>query len=60
MCCMLSEKPAVPAVPKPFVSAKEQHVEDEPLPATLTFVLTLGVSFAVLWFGVFLLLRARW
>ena len=33
---------------------------DEPLPATLTFVLAMGVTFLVLWFGIFALLKARW
>jgi hypothetical protein len=33
---------------------------DGPLPATLTFVLVMGVTFVVLWFGMFALLKARW
>lgn len=31
-----------------------------PLPATLTFVLLMGFTFVVLWFGVFAMLKARW
>lgn len=34
--------------------------EDEPLPATLTFVLVMGAVFAVLWFLMFVLLKSRW
>jgi hypothetical protein len=30
------------------------------LPATLTFVLLIGATFFVLWFGVFMLLKERW
>lgn len=33
---------------------------DTPLPATLTFVLLIGATFFVLWFGVFMLLKERW
>lgn len=33
---------------------------DEPLPATLAFVLTIGVLFFVGWFAMFFLLKARW
>lgn len=33
---------------------------EEPLPATLTFVLLMGVTFVVLWFGLFAMLKARW
>ena len=33
---------------------------DTPLPATLTFVFLMGVTFLILWFGVFMLLKARW
>jgi hypothetical protein len=33
---------------------------DEPLPATLAFVFTLGGLIVVGWFGMFLLLQARW
>lgn len=36
------------------------HTEDEPLPATLTFVLVMGAVFAVLWFLMFALLHERW
>ena len=52
---MLLEKPK----PEKAVQAAV-HREDEPLPGTLTFVLVLGVSFAILWFGMFMLLKARW
>lgn len=52
---MLSEKTGV----KNAVETST-HKEDEPLPGTLTFVLSLGVAFAILWFAMFLLLRARW
>lgn len=34
--------------------------EETPLPATLTFVLLLGVTFVILWFGVFAVLKERW
>lgn len=33
---------------------------DAPLPATLTFVLLMGITFFILWFGVFMLLKGRW
>jgi hypothetical protein len=33
---------------------------EEPLPATLTFVLLMGAIFIVLWFGMFAILKARW
>ena len=33
---------------------------DEPLPATLTFVFLIGLTFLVLWFGMFALLKLRW
>lgn len=33
---------------------------DEPLPATLSFVFTLGGLILVGWFAMFVLLRARW
>jgi len=33
---------------------------DEPLPATLAFVLTMGVLFVVGWFALFALLTVRW
>lgn len=52
---MLLEKPEAKKVLETAV-----HAEDEPLPGTLTFVLVLGVTFAVLWFGMFMLLKARW
>ncbi|HXP92566.1 MAG TPA: hypothetical protein VN905_03790 [Candidatus Binatia bacterium] len=34
--------------------------EESPLPATTGFVFTIGALFAVGWFLMFLLLRARW
>jgi hypothetical protein len=34
--------------------------EEPPLPATLGFVFTLGALFAIGWFLMFMLLRARW
>lgn len=34
--------------------------EDEPLPATLSFVLVMGAVFVVLWFLMFVLLKSRW
>lgn len=34
--------------------------QDEPLPATLTFVLVMGATFAVLWFVFFILMKDRW
>ena len=52
---MLLEKPILEKTEKTAV-----HAPDEPLPGTLTFVLVLGVTFAVLWFAMFILLRARW
>ena len=33
---------------------------DAPLIGTLRFVLVMGVTFAVLWFGMFALLKGRW
>lgn len=33
---------------------------DTPLPATLRFVLVMGVAFAILWFAMFALLKGRW
>jgi hypothetical protein len=33
---------------------------DEPLPATVTFVFTMGILFLVGWFAMFALLKARW
>lgn len=52
---MLLEKPILKKTERTAVQAQE-----EPLPGTLTFVLVLGVTFAVLWFGMFMLLKARW
>jgi len=34
--------------------------KDEPLPATLRFVFSIGVLFAVGWFLMYWLLRDRW
>jgi hypothetical protein len=36
------------------------HNDDSPLPATVGFVFTIGGLFAVGWFLMFFLLRARW
>jgi hypothetical protein len=33
---------------------------DAPLIGTLRFVFTMGIAFAVLWIGMYLLLRGRW
>ncbi len=33
---------------------------DAPLIGTLRFVLVMGVAFALLWFGMFALLKGRW
>lgn len=52
---MLLEKPDVKNA-----AESAARTEDEPLPATLKFVFGLGISFVVLWFGMYLLLRARW
>lgn len=52
---MLLEEPGRKKSPQTAV-----HAQDEPLPGTLAFVLVLGVTFAVLWFGMFALLKARW
>lgn len=48
---MYEEKPPEPA------SSQEKEM---PLPATLTFVLLMGVTFVILWFGIFALLKGRW
>ena len=37
-----------------------EPLHDEPLPATLGFVFTLGAAIAIGWALMFLLLRARW
>jgi len=34
--------------------------DEAPLIGTLRFVLVMGVTFAVLWFGMYVLLRERW
>jgi hypothetical protein len=52
---MVFKKPGVHDAAQPAVKT-----EDEPLPGTLAFVLILGVTFALLWFGMFALLRLRW
>lgn len=44
-----SERPEEPAPPG-----------ETPLPATLTFVMLMGVTFLILWFGIFAILKARW
>lgn len=51
---MLEEELQLPELP----SVGEEH--DMPLPATLTFVLLIGVTFFVLWFGIFAILKERW
>ncbi len=33
---------------------------EEPLPATLAFVMTMGGTFVVAWFAMFALLSLRW
>lgn len=33
---------------------------DAPLVGTLRFVLVMGITFALLWFGMFALLKGRW
>jgi hypothetical protein len=37
-----------------------QVQEEMPLPATFTFVMLIGITFFVLWLGVFALLMERW
>jgi hypothetical protein len=39
---------------------KEDAAPDEPLPGTLKFVFSMGAGFVVLWFLMFVLLKARW
>jgi hypothetical protein len=34
--------------------------EDAPLVGTLRFVFVMGATFAVLWLGMYLLMRVRW
>jgi len=34
--------------------------EDAPLVGTLRFVFVMGMAFAILWFGMYLLMRSRW
>lgn len=41
-------------------SAPHVPAEETPLPATFTFVMLIGITFFVLWFGVFALLKERW
>jgi len=38
----------------------EPEAQDAPLIGTLRFVMVMGVTFAVLWLGMFLLLKGRW
>lgn len=38
----------------------QEEPDETPLPATLTFVLLIGITFFVLWFGIFTLLKERW
>ena len=33
---------------------------DAPLVGTLRFVMVLGITFAILWFAMFALLKGRW
>lgn len=33
---------------------------DAPLVGTLRFVMVMGIAFAILWFAMFALLKARW
>jgi hypothetical protein len=37
-----------------------EPTRDEPLPATLTFVLILGTLITIGWFAMYVLLRERW
>jgi hypothetical protein len=37
-----------------------EPAHDEPLPATVIFVFTIGVLFAIGWFAMFALMRSRW
>jgi hypothetical protein len=37
-----------------------KRIEDVPLPATLTFVFSVGGFILVGWIAMYLLLRARW
>jgi hypothetical protein len=39
---------------------KQAPAHEEPLPATLGFVLALGIFIAVVWASMFLLLASRW
>ncbi len=34
--------------------------QDPPLPATLTFVIGMGVAFLIGWFALFFMLKGRW
>jgi hypothetical protein len=34
--------------------------QDAPLVGTLRFVFSIGIAFLILWFGIFMLLRARY
>ena len=39
---------------------KHDDDADAPLIGTFRFVMVMGIVFAVLWFGMFALLRGRW
>jgi hypothetical protein len=38
----------------------DKNEEDAPLVGTLRFVFVMGISYAFLWLGMYLLLRVRW
>ena len=38
----------------------DKNEEDAPLVGTLRFVFVMGISFALLWLGMYLLLLVRW
>ncbi len=39
---------------------KDKNGGDAPLVGTLRFVIVMGITFAVLWFGMLWLLKERW
>ena len=39
---------------------KDDDGGDAPLIGTLRFVFVMGIAFAILWFGMFVLLARRW
>jgi len=39
---------------------KSHDEQDPPLPATLRFVMVMGIAFVIGWFGLFVLLKDRW